>query len=111
MKPHDVLGVMRPHPVSVLLGTGYLEFASPLGVYGLAKRNGNGVNFLAVCAEHQGRGDFRRFVEACKETFAWLRIVEVCNKELAAALERYGFKAERWTDKGETVDAFYWSAP
>jgi hypothetical protein len=86
------LGELKPHPVGVVLGTGYNYFAAACGIDGLAKIEGDTLNILAVYARKQGSGQFREFIRLAKLEFKTVCIWEVFNPWLDDCLKRYGFK-------------------
>ena len=109
----DLLGAVTPDPVGMMLGTGYMRFASPLGVDGLVRTNSTKkLELLAVVSTEEGKGNFRRFIAACKERYACICVWEDWNPLLAPMLERYGFKPARQMEwDGEWVSGWQWDAP
>lgn len=94
---------------SILFGTGYKNYSSPHGIDGLARVQGETLDILAVFARHRGRGEFRRFMQQAKQLFPVIEVWEVWNKDLAAILKHYGFRAVRRTEPwGERLDGFRW---
>lgn len=108
---HAVLGVVRPHWAGELLGTGYEEFVSPLGISGLARVAGDRLDVLAVVAQSQGSGQFRDFINAAKACYATVCVWEDWNPAVGDALRRYGFKRAKETSDGETVTGWRWDRP
>lgn len=106
---HPILGVITPDQVAVALDTGFSRFSGSFGIDGLASESGTQVDFLAVVSNQPGCGNFRRFIEACKENYTAINIWEVWNEDLEAALLRYGFRKEKRPDKfGDVCDVMEW---
>lgn len=88
----SVLGDTIPDIISAILGTGYLRFQSPMGMNGLAKEEGIHLHILAVDASEKGKGQFREFIQQCKNEYEVISLWEVWNPIVETALQRYGFQ-------------------
>lgn len=105
----SVLGTTASDPIAEALGTGFQRFASPCGVFGLAKEQGKRLDVLAVLAERPGTGQFRGFVEQCKQEYSFVYFWEVLNPMLLRCLERYDFALVfELTPHGELNRAWKW---
>ena len=99
-------------PVGAILGTGYMRFTTSFGLAGLAKATGDRLDVLAVDAARPGTGQFRRFIDAAKQSFSTVAVWEDWNPILAPALERYGFHpATHAEDDGEILTGWEWHRP
>ncbi len=109
----SVLGTTEPHWASAMLGTGYEQFHSPTGINGLAKVNGDRVDILALDARDPGSGQFRTFMDQCKQEFETICIWEVWSPVLRSVLPRYGFSPFSEVDKdtGEALKGFRYVSP
>lgn len=98
-------------PYAVFLGTGYGRFESPFGIHGLARIKTPGkLELLAVAANEQGKGNFRKFIAACKECYDCICIWECWNPLLDEILPRYNFwHAQQIDNDGERVKGWRWS--
>ena len=107
----SILGQTQIDPIGKILETGYLRFQSPTGLAGLAKRNGDRLDILAVHSSKEGRGQFREFILKAKSEFKTICVWEIWNPILESALSRYGFAAEtEITAWGEAVKGMRWDA-
>jgi hypothetical protein len=66
---NPILGTISLDPVAEELGTGMVQFSSAVGVDGLCCESPDGteLNLLAVFARQVGTGQFRRFIDQCKQ--------------------------------------------
>jgi hypothetical protein len=92
-----IIGQLRPDPIAVLLGTGYQQFTSPLGVNGLCELTGRRLEILAVHTNHPGNGCFRVFIEQAKRYYTPILIWRVTSDILDDYLPRYGFR--KWEER------------
>ncbi len=108
----SVLGTMKPDWIGALLGTSYQRFSSPTGMNGLAKVSKDRIDILAVDAMIPGTGQFRTFIDQCKQEFETVCIWEVWNPWLHEVLQRYGFRAveEKDPDTGEELKGYRYDA-
>jgi hypothetical protein len=83
------LGIMTPCPPAEMLGPGYMSFASPFGVKGVARESTDRVDFVCLDAR---KGNFRAFIRHCQATYRTICVWEVWNHAIAAALRRHGFQ-------------------
>lgn len=104
-----VLGETYQDAVGAILGTGYLCFASPTGVRGLARPNGTRLDILAVNSVEMKQGRFRAFIAACKAEFTVVTVWEIWNPFLAEVLSRYGFVAVAEVEQGESLTGMRWT--
>ena len=82
------LGIITPDPIVRMLGPGYMHFASPFGIKGVARESANRVDLLAVASVAEGTSHFRAFTHHCQATmtpFVFGRF----GTMLRAALRRY----------------------
>lgn len=106
-----VIGELREQPAERRI-TDFMEFSSDIGIDGLARVNGNRIDFLAVISEDEGKGHFRDFIVACKEHYAFIRFWALMNPELEKTLTRYGFYGGNDVDCfGDVVDVMDWNKP
>ena len=103
-----VLGELTPDPISVLLGTGFVRFASPTGMNGLAKVHGERLDILALDATAPGTGQLRAFIDQAKREFDTICVWHVWNPLLDGILQRFGFRAcvEIDRDIGEPLEGY-----
>lgn len=102
------LGQLKGDPLSVLLGTDIQRFKSSTGVHGQFWTEGDELHLLTVMSEMQRRGCFREFIRQCKEYFSAICVWQVWNKDLQAALLRYGFSPATHRRYGDTFEGFKW---
>lgn len=107
MKTHPVLGGLEVDPVGHMLHTGYDRFASAIGICGLAKVTSGRLDLLAVVTDTPGLGQFRTFVNECKQHYESIYVWHVDNLVLEQALRRYGFLPTVQVD-GEVVRGWRW---
>lgn len=93
----------EPDPYGVILGTGYMRFTTDIGIDGLAKINGDRLDVLAVHAETPGKGQFRKFIEECKNNFREICVWEDFNPIVGVALKRYGFEPTMEVEFGGVI--------
>jgi len=109
---HPILGPLTPDPFGKLFSTSFQNFDAPTGIDGLCKITGDKLELLAVYSEHDGQGNFRRFIADCKTHFATICIWQVDSRILQACLPRYGFRT--WSEKQQVsgewqvLDGFRW---
>lgn len=112
MKRLPVLGPVEPDPIGLILGTGYMRFEAPCGVDGLAKTDaieGGRIDILAVHARTPGKGQFREFIQQCKQHYGTICVWEDWNPAIGPALQRYGFTPETEIQgNGEAVNGWRW---
>jgi hypothetical protein len=75
-----------------ILGTGYYEFSTTIGISGLAKAEDGRLDLLAVLASKPGTGQFREFITQAKKSFKTIAVWAITNNTLREALIRYGFR-------------------
>ena len=89
-------------------------FTSPTGVQGLARWGGKALTVLAIQSIVEGRGCCREFFRQAKQQFSTITVLSIDNPVLAAALERWGFKAGRFNQPvmnfHEKVDGMRWES-
>lgn len=97
------LGPTMIDPIGAKLGTGYLRFASPVGIHGLAKVTGKSLELLAVDALRPGNGHFTAFLNLCKLECDKIFVWHVTSEILHDCLPRHGFRPwqERQLCQGE----------
>src|SRR5213596_3527911 len=105
-----LLGVLTHDPVGMVLGTGYMRFSSPFGIDGLVRTHSkNKIEFLAVVSLHEGKGNFHRFIDACKERYETICIWHDWNPAIGQMAKRWGFKPETQMECcGEMVSGWQW---
>lgn len=111
---NPILGKISINPLSEILGTGMVSFESACGVSGLCQEICDGDEFilLAVDSKNPGTGQFRAFINQCKQNYKIIRVLEVWNGTLKETLLRYGFVEQKWTDVfGENLDSMVWKNP
>lgn len=97
---YPVIGPLSPNPIAIEPPTDFLHFEAPCGVHGLAQVKDRELHLLAVAAVTPGVGQFRLFIEQCKDHYLFIRLWAVMDDALRFTLLRYGFR------KGEDVDKF-----
>jgi hypothetical protein len=107
---NPILGEVNPDPIGEMLGTGMMCFVSPVGISGLCKESedGNELNLLAVVARQRGTGQFRTFIDQCKNNYNAVRVLDIMNEDLAKVLKRYGFVPCKWLDQNEVIYGMEW---
>lgn len=108
MTADEVIGTQTLNPFSEAFGTGFMDFASPLGVQGLIQVDGRRVDVLAVITAAPGTGQFRAFLEGLQECFDEIVFVECWSHFLVSVLERKGFVRERSYDRDPKADCIRW---
>lgn len=89
--------------------TGFLRFESPCGVHGLAQVEDRHLDVLAVVAVTPGVGQFRVFVNECKEAYDSIRFWTVLEDSMREMLARYAFTKGHDVDKfGEMQEVWDW---
>jgi len=83
---------MTPCPSAEILGPGYMRFASPFGVKGVARESADRVDFVCLVLDEEGKGNFRAFIRHCQATYRTICVWEVWNHAIAAVLQRHGFQ-------------------
>ena len=108
---NPILGAIKPDPYAIILGTGYDQFDSPLGINGLFKEEDGGerLDLLCVIAHDPGNGSFRKFIHAAMKQYQTICLWSIINDGLVPILERYGFSPEIDIDSfGEPCIGFRW---
>jgi len=91
--------------------TGWRSFKSAQGIDGLMRIKGHDLELLAVTAGDPGKGQFRRFVAACKQKHDSICIWAIWNDDLPAILRRYGFRPHSIHEPdGELLEGYLWTA-
>jgi len=109
MTDHAALGEIRDWSISDLIGgIGYQQFVSPSGCHGLARTKKDKVEILAVAAGTEGQGQFRNFIESCKQDFHQIDVLEIWSPTVQQALERYGFTPFKKQVSGELISGMRW---
>lgn len=105
-----ILGSTKPDPIGEILGTGYQQFSSHLGIDGLAKEPEPGVlHLLAVVSRNQGAGQLREFIAALKPVYRTICVWHIENPALYDALVRYKFTPEVDVDQfGDALKGLRW---
>jgi hypothetical protein len=107
-----LLGTVEPDQVGQILGTGYMRFASPIGLCGLAKWSDERLDLLAVDAHPPGQGQFRAFIAAAKQVYKTICVWEDWNPVVGEALARYSFQRETEIQgDGEVLTGWRWDKP
>lgn len=88
---HPVLGAITSFWVSEMMGLPSKKFVSLFGVGGLAEFTDTRLDLIAVHSDNPGHGQFRRFMESCKNHFQEVYVWEISNPWLPKALMKYGF--------------------
>lgn len=106
-----VLGPLTLSQVAKDLGTNFKDFKSPLGLHGQCCVKGNTIDVLSMFANSPGSGQCRRFIKELKALYDEVHVLSVWNKELQAALGRYGFTQHTRVDPvdGEEIDCWTWN--
>lgn len=105
----DLLGSMKPDPVSKAFKTDYERFESPMKIAGLVRmRSPRKLEFLAILSIEPGKGNFRRFLEACKERTDCICFWEILSPVMKSMLERYGFEPARTYELKEEITGMQW---
>lgn len=109
IKKHPVLGSLKEDEMGKILNTGYVQFESPSGIFGLCKFTDERLDLLVVIAHKPESGQFKRFVTLTKKTFKTICVWEIWNETLKAALDRYEFKPEtELQGDGEVLHGMRW---
>lgn len=112
MSDASIFTSTEPDCISELLGTGYLRFQAAGVVEGLMQESGGMLDILAIRSNQPREGNVRRFIEAAKERYVHIRMIEVWNDEFKAALARYGFTPTTlFMEDGEECSAMVWDQP
>lgn len=81
-----------PDPNSKILGTGYKQFSTIMGIHGLAKiEPRRSLHVLAVVSDKPGQGQFEKFIEVAKHNYREICIWHTWNPGLVTFLKRNGF--------------------
>lgn len=102
------LGIIEPDIIGEYLKTGYCRFRSPIGINGLAREQGPLLEILAVVANKPGTGQFRTFIERCKQEYETVTVWEDWNPIVGEALKRYGFVPTSAPDGDSTISGWIW---
>jgi hypothetical protein len=103
---HPVIGQLSGYE-----GAEFREFITPTA-RGLAMVRGDRLDILAIATEHEGRGEFSRFLAKCKENYSVIGIWEIWNPILKTILARKDFHAaSEVLAYGELSNGMIWEAP
>ena len=97
------LGIMTPDPLCKMLGAGYMRFASPFGIRGVARESANRVDFVVVVLDQEDKNHFRAFIRHCQAAYHTICVWEVWNDAIIAGLRRYGFQQALKTEQFDKV--------
>ena len=108
-KMADLLGHVEPDPFGMIFKSRFVRFHSPLGIHGLVSMDSaNKLEFLAIQVLDKRKGNFRKFVSACKSRVNCICIWHVWNPILVPVLERYGFHPACQNENGEIIEGWEW---
>jgi hypothetical protein len=97
-------------PYRAVFRTKFRRFESGCGIDGLAHVHDGTIEFLAIHASEEGKGQFRTFMEQLKSAYPRIRIWAVMNPLLDRVLEKYGFISGNDMDEhGQVTDVRDWS--
>jgi hypothetical protein len=104
-----ILGTQSVNCWAEILDTGYLNFASPHGVEGLAKEQDGDLHILAIYSPNEGQGNCRNFLKAAQKAYKAVYVWDVFSPVLEAALHRYGFVPVEQREDGVVLTGFKFS--
>jgi hypothetical protein len=107
----DILGQRLISPVALILGTGFCDFLSPMGIVGQCRVEGDNLDLLTLLAPEPGKGHFRKFLASCMQRYSRVRVLHIRNNRLYDFLERTGFHFEKWKYRGEKITGMVWNRP
>lgn len=107
---YPVIGPLSPNPVSIDPTCTFLRFEASCGVHGLAQVEDRHLDVLAVAAVTPGIGQFRVFINECKQFYHSIRFWTVLEDSMREMLLRYGFTKSHDVDKfGEMQEVWDWN--
>jgi hypothetical protein len=110
-RTQPLFDVLTPDPVGEILGTGFQRFAvHRFELNGLLKITGDSLEILAVVSENEDRGNFRDFIDACKDRFREVIVWHIDNPIVESALSRYGFVATQKFERDERIPGMIWTS-